>query len=137
MPKLEPIGRVANPEEIEPLTIPIVGYTNEGTEVVTEITFRPEFPAGKFRDLMKTADAEGNIGQGAILDYLDSCVLQADREAWHELLYSEDVNIAQTTVVAVYRDLAEFYAGRNRPTKPSSGRSGGPKRTPRTGKGAA
>ena len=47
--ELEPIGRFADPDEldVDPITVPIVGYTVEGRkEIITRIKFVPAVPLG-------------------------------------------------------------------------------------------
>jgi len=148
--ELAPIGRLEDPsvldvDEDEMLTIPIVGYTEprldeDGKrtprrEVETRIRFVPSVPAGATVGLTRAMNDKGDIVGGAAVRYLDRCVYFEDREKWDAIFADPDLFVEQSTLVAVYKALEEFYGGR--PTRRSSGSRRGPSPTKRTSGGAA
>jgi hypothetical protein len=124
--ELSPIGQFADPAEldVEPIVIPIVGYTVEGRkEVITRIRFVPAVPLGAALALNRAARSNGNVPHPAVIAWLDDCVLDSEREAWNELLHSSAILVETETLVAVYQQLAEVYAAR--PTLRFSDSDGG------------
>lgn len=139
MPRTDPIGEVENPDDTDfgPLVIPVVGYKLDGTRVDKDLQFRPQFPPGGFLAMVRSADDSGVIGQAAILDYLDSCLLPESRDNWDFIMYDKDTNFSQQTVLAVYKKLAEHYAGGKFPTKQPPALPNGSPRAKRTTSAAA
>jgi hypothetical protein len=136
--ELEPIGRFADPDEldVDPITVPIVGYTVEGRkEIITRIKFVPAVPLGAALALNRAARSNGNVPHPAVIAWLDDCVLDSEREAWNELLHSSAILVETETLVAVYQQLAEVYAAR--PTLRFSDSDGGPSSTNGTSQAAA
>ena len=132
--RLEPIGIRDDLEEgeYEPITIPIVGYTNDLKEVTTEIDFRAAQALGTSLDLIRTMSVnekgETMIPIPAILEFLDAAILEESREDWDDLLHSDEINVEQGTLVTLYQTLAAQYT--RRPTKQRSGSHNG-RTTPR------
>lgn len=122
MPELKPIGRLSNLDDLdtEPLTVPIIGYTEDKQEVETKIRFVGTLPAGASLDMIRATDANGRISNAAALDYVDNCVHAEDKEAWDELLHGTAVIVRITTVLEVYQALAEFYTKRPTKRRPAS-----------------
>jgi 2-keto-3-deoxy-galactonokinase len=139
MPRLDPIGKVANPEDVDfgPIIVPIIGYTLEGVEVEKELRFRPQFSPADFLDMVRSADETGTIGQAAILDYLDSLLMPESKAEWEFILHDKDTNFSQTTIVELYQKIADHYAGGKFPTKQRSGSRSGSEPTKRTTRAAA
>ena len=136
--RLEPIGVIEDLDEIdyEPITVPIVGYTNDKEQVTTDITFRAAQSLGSSLDLIRQMgiDDKGKpiIPIAAILEFLDAAILDTSRVAWDNLIRDEEVNVEQTTLVELYKILAAQYA--NRPTQQQSASHNGrttPKKTSR------
>jgi hypothetical protein len=138
MPRLEPIGRVLDPTLIndDPLIVPIVGYVEKTKkEVVTEIRFVANVPIGAALDMIRATDANGNIDPVVALDYIDKCVHPDDRDSWDKLLHDPKIIVMQSTLLAVYAAIGEFYAGR--PSKQRSGSRGGQSSTGKTSRAVA
>jgi hypothetical protein len=134
--ELEEVGNIDEAElDFEPVTIPIVGYTDAKEKVVTKIRFRRNAPAGFALDMIRAVDAKGNLTVLTALKYLDGCVYEADREAWEDLIHGKGVNISDSTISDVYTRLGEFYTGR--PTSRRSGSSRGQSSTKQTTQRAA
>ena len=129
MPELPAIGRVDDPEaqELEPVTIPLIGYKPDKEEVEIRVKFRAKPAPGTAFDMLTNVDAQGNIRYADMLGYLYSCIVPEDRDA---------VLFEQSTIIEAYRALAEFYDGNKRPSKRRPGSQGGPSKTKRTSRGA-
>lgn len=132
MPTLDPIGRVEHPEELDldPLVVPIVGYTRDKQEIVEEFRFRSVQPTGAALNILRQSrlDADGDLvtPMPQLMAFLDSCVLPEDRETWQGWLdkTNNEIYVEQDTLMAVYRALSEFYSAR--PTMRRSSSDGGP-----------
>ena len=135
--KIEPIGKVANLDELdfEPLTVPVVGYTDNLKEVITDIRFRAVVPPGFGLDMISDVDKNGNVQVAAALRFIQACLLPDDREKWNELIRSDTVNVTSETVSAVYHAIGEFYA--KRPFTKQPGSRNGRGSTDTTSPGAA
>lgn len=137
---MEPIGRLKNINEdtFKPHTISVVGYSDVGEEIITDIRFRAKPPFRFVLDMIR-AGAEVTVKQPVdALNYLDQCVLKDDKESWEKLLDSEDVNVEWQTIVDVYVELIGLYSGnKKRPLAKASSSRGGPSSTKRTSSGAA
>ncbi len=135
--RLEPIGRLDNIDalDFEPLTIPIVGYTEDKTEVVTDVRFLPTAPVGFALDMLRSVDSTGNVAQAVALRFIEACVYPDDREVWHDLVFRDDLYIVPQTIAAVYQALGELYA--DRPLGRRSGSRPGPTSTKRTSTGGS
>jgi hypothetical protein len=135
--ELEPIGRIENLEDenFEPIVMPIVGYDEDGDEVVVKIRFRPWVPTKKSLD-MRGATIKGVTPTNIVLDYLEKCVLKEDRQAWNDLLDSDDVFIKIETFGEIARTLGSIYDGKH-PTKQRSDLPGGGQATEPTTRAAA
>ncbi len=135
--QLDPIGRVESPDgfDLDPIVIPIVGYTLDRTEVVEEIRFRPIQPAWASLQVIETTNAAGNIDLKQVMHFLSKCVLAEDVEKWREFLDRDDVMFEQTIFVELYKALSAAYA--HRPTMLSSVSEAGGSRTRRTSRGGA
>ena len=135
--QLDPIGRLADPNEIdlEPITVPIIGYTLDREEVETLIDFVPSVPLSAALALNRQTRPNGNVLHPAIIEWLDACVSAESHDRWLEMLGSKDIMIETETLVEVYRQLAERYAAR--PTLRFSDSDGGPSSTNRTSQAAA
>ncbi len=135
--ELDPVGRVENPAELdlEPIVIPVVGYTREGKEVVEKAQFRPVAPAGQTVAVLRVMSPSGGVPVGQMMGFLDACVLEDSRESWKTFLDRPDVEIEQSTLVRVYGALMEAYAAR--PTMPPASSAGGGERTKQTSQGAS
>jgi hypothetical protein len=120
MPILSPIGRVDNPEDLDldPVVVPVVGYNADREEVIFEVIFRAMQPTGEAMDLLKVADAAGNVPIGIVFAYLDACVTEDNREAWQKFLHGPDLNIEQSTIIELYKTISSYYA--DRPTQQRS-----------------
>ena len=119
--RLEPVGRVDNPETLdkEPIVIPVIGYTATLAEVETEISFVGDQPAGASLDIIRAVDADGNVNARVCLLFVDNCVHPDSRKAWEDLLHRPDVKVSQETLIDLYIALGEAYSSR-----PSVQRSG-------------
>jgi hypothetical protein len=135
--ELEPIGRVDNPADLdlEPITIPVIGYTRDGKEVVEKAHFRPVAPAGQTIAVLRVMAPNGGVPVTQMMGFLDACVLEDDRDAWSAFLERPDVEIEQTTLVRVYSALMEAYAAR--PTMPPASSTGGGEKTKQTSQAAS
>jgi hypothetical protein len=137
MPRLEPVGVIPEAERrFEPLVVPIVGYTTDGQEVTTDITFRPLMPVGDTIDLILQQDDEGLIPTRAALEFVTLAVDPSDAERYSELVHSPDVLIEQDTIVALYRALMDYYTA-DRPTRQRSALSPSSPKPRRTSRAAA
>ena len=135
--KLDPIGRVENPQEldVEPITIPVVGYTTGRKEVCEEFNFHPSLPWGNTFDMFEAENGSGPK-PGGVIKWLYNCLLDDDeRERFRAFCKREDVIIAQQTMEDIFQSLAETYAAR--PTLPRSASTGGGASTKRTSQAAS
>ena len=98
MPELPAIGRVDDPEaqELEPVTIPLIGYKPDKEEVEIRVKFRAKPAPGTAFDMLTNVDAQGNIRYADMLGYLYSCIVPEDREAWADVLYGDAVLFEQS-----------------------------------------
>lgn len=138
MPDLEPVGRVENPDELdlEPVRVPLVGYTLEGKEVSETFQFRPQVATGASLDVIRQTDAQGNTQLDAIFKYLDRSLLDdSERDAYNTFLNRDDVMIKAGALLDLYRALSSYYAAR--PTKLSSGSASTGSAAKRTSRAAA
>jgi hypothetical protein len=142
MPTLDPIGRVANPEEeldFEPVTIPIVAYTKDKKEVVKEVRFRGVMPTGAALEVLRSITVnrrgEQTVPPAVVMAYLDAAVLPEDVESFREFISDSAIYIEQTTLFECYVQLTEWYS--ERPTRRQSGSRGSPAPTRRTSQAAA
>ena len=129
--ELEPIGRVEDPEslDLDPIIIPIVGYTIDKEEVIQPIRFRPVQPTGAGLAVLRQTLPNGNVPIAPVMKFLDECILSDDKELWEKFLNDETVFIEQDTLVEVYKAITAVYAAR--PTMRRSGSVGGrPSSTP-------
>ncbi len=128
MPRLEPVGRVSDPAvlDLEPIIIPVVGYTADKIEVTTEIEFRPMATLGRDLEMALMLNGTDEITAQAAIEYLESCMTPRGRERWEEIKNSDTVYVQRETMGAVFRAVVEVYAGR-----PSTRRSGLPRTGPR------
>jgi len=135
--ELEPVGRVAEPDKLdmEPIVVPIVGYSIDREEVIEKFRFRPVQPAGAALDVLRATDAHGNAPLGPVMRYLERCLLSDEQERWREFLDRDDVFIEQTVLVDLYQRITEAYA--ERPTLPSSVSANGGSTTKPTPPGGA
>lgn len=131
------IGRLENPEEqdLEPLAVTLVGYTLEHKEVAETFRFRPLIPAGAQLEIIRHTDTNGNVPLKQIVDFLEECVLPDDLDGFVAFLHRRDIEIEQGTVIALYRQLTEFYADRPTRRLSASASTGRPAR--RTSRAAA
>lgn len=121
MPELAAIGRFED-VETEPVTIPIVGYLEDKTEVVTKIRFRASAPIGYALEMIKATGPTGKISNAAAIEYIDRCVYPDDRDEWDSLLKSDSIYLDQRTIAQVYEALGEFYTNRPTPQRSASPR---------------
>ena len=135
--ELQEIGAVEDVESLDfsPITVPIVGYTNDKKKVVTKIRFKRRPAPGFARDMVRSIDKQGKLTNNIALEYVEGCVFSEDREKWEELLHSDTVNVSYDTIADVYLALGEAYTGR--PLMQRSGSSDGRKSTRPTSQGAA
>ena len=135
--ELPAVGRVENPDEldIEPIVIPIVGYTRNRKEVVEKIRFRSHMPAGATFDVMRHMNADGGVQAREVLRYLDATVLEEDSEKLQEFIHRPDVEIRLRTMIEVHEALMEAYAAR--PTTQLPGSTGTGSSTKRTSRAAS
>jgi hypothetical protein len=135
--KLEPVGRIKDIDlrDLEPITVPVISYTEDKEEVLTDIRFQPIAPLNTELEMLRSIDVEGNINQKAVIAYVDGCVYPGDRQKWNDLLAREDVYTYPETLSAVYRAIGEHYT--NRPTVRRSGSQGGRGSTRTTSQAAA
>jgi hypothetical protein len=134
--KLDAIGRVDKPEEIdvEPITIPVIGYTRAHKEVCEEFNFRPTRPWGNLFAMFEADDERGFAG--GTVRWLHNCLLDdAERERWKTFLLRDDVEIEQATIEGVFSSLSETYSAR--PILPRSASTGGGAQTKRTSQAAS
>jgi hypothetical protein len=112
--ELEAIGRVEHPEELElePITIPIVGYTREKEEVIQPVNFRPVQPTGAALDVLRMTNVKGDVPVAPVMRFLDECVVEEDRKSWDDFLNDPTVYIEQDTLIQLYRVLTEVYSSR-------------------------
>lgn len=130
-------GRVENPEELdlEPIEIEITGYTLDREPVSQIVRFRPAMPVGSTIDIIRYTDAKGNVPQAKVIDFLDACPIDEDKELWKDFLDRTDVMIEFQTLLDVYMAVVEVYSAR--PFTLRSGSSGGTSSTKPTSKAAA
>ncbi len=135
--KLDPIGRVEKPDEmdLDPIVIPVVGYTLDREEVVEEIRFRPMQPAGAAFDLLANANADGEVPIRAIMRFLEKCVMPDDAQKFRDHLDRDDLVFDHGVMMQIHVALNEVYAAR--PTTLRSASSGGGQPTKRTSRAAA
>jgi hypothetical protein len=133
--KLEPIGRVENPEDldVEPIVIPVVAYTTERKEIVEEIASRPYLPTGAAFAMLRTTD--GTSDPTLVMKYLDKCVLPTSTAQWRAFLDRDDIFIEMSTLTDVYKALIEVYGAR--PTMRRASSTTGRTSTKRTSQGAS
>jgi hypothetical protein len=134
MPRLDPIGRIDNPNErdFDPLVIPIVAYTLDREEVIREFRFRPSLSFGYAISVFRgnIEDAEKPAQMRAMLKFLDACLMPDDLEEFWAFLGDPHLVIEQQTLSSLYTTLAEQYAAR--PTLPSSASRNGSSTSSRT-----
>ncbi len=121
--ELEPIGRVDNLEDfdLDPIVVPIVGYTIDKEEVIQPIRFRPVQPTGAGLAILRQTRPDGNVPIGPVLHFLDECIMFDDRDLWEKFVNDETIFIEQTTLIELYKRLTEVYAAR-----PTTRRSASP-----------
>lgn len=132
--ELEPIGPTEN-IEVEPVTVPILGYTIKGKPVTTRIQFIGAQPAGAAMGLIRAQDERGNINHVVAMKYVDKCVHPDDREKFDELIDGKDVFVSTDTIVEVYVKLSTWYV--DHPMTQRSGSRGGRGATKPTTRAAA
>src|SRR3954453_14773074 len=113
--ELKPIGRVKDIDELilEPIIIPVIGYTMDKEEVEERFVFRPVQPAGAAMDVLRLTLPNGNVPINTVMHYLDSCLLDEEQlQRWNEFLERSDVMIEQNVLVEIYKALTEAYAAR-------------------------
>jgi hypothetical protein len=137
MPRLEPIGRVADPDDLdlEPVEIELIGYTSDKEEVSYLCQFRPVQPTGAAVELMRQINPDGDVPVSVVLAYLDAAVLDGTQEEWSEFINRPDIFIEQTALLSLYETIIEFYAAR--PTRQRSGSHNGRVTTAKTSRAAA
>lgn len=131
--ELEPIGRIDDVDDLDldPIVVPIVGYTMDREEVIEKFKFKPMAPAGATLGILRSTQSNGTIPIGPVMLWLDKCLLdEAELERWTEHLNNDQVMIESTVLVDTYRALTEAYTAR--PTRPPSGSPSGGPRTRRT-----
>ena len=135
--RLPAVGKIEDVAELdyEPVTIPIIGYTQKKKEVETDIDFVGSVPAGAIMDIISASDKNGNVNHVAALKYVDTCVHPDNREKWDALIHGATVNVSTDTIIEVYVKLGEYYA--NRPFKQRSGSRSGRGNSSTTTRGAA
>lgn len=135
--RLETVGRVANPEalDLEPIVVPVAAYTADHREVVQEFSFRAMPPAGPQLDVLRMMDAQGEVPAGAVVRFLDACLLPEDAARWKKYLDDPALYIQQSALVELYRALMELYSAR--PTMPQPSSQPGPGSTQPTSPAAA
>jgi hypothetical protein len=135
--KLQPIGRVENPDELDldPIEVPIVAYANDRSEVITEIRFRAVQPMGASLDVLRETRGDGNVPLSEAIKFLDDCILLEDRKKWEALIHDPELTIEQTTYSVLYRELCSVYAAR--PTQRLSGSHSGQRKPKQTSRDAA
>lgn len=135
--ELEPVGRVENPQELDldPIIVPIVGYTLQREEVIERFSFRPVIPWEQFLDLADAQMTGGGVQAGVLRRFLQDCLLAEDRDRWHEFTRRDDVIVDPSTWAAAYQALMEVYEAR--PTMPRSASTGGGGKTKRTSRAAS
>jgi hypothetical protein len=140
--ELEPIGEVQDPSSVvgKVVTIPVIGYSVDGTRVEVKLRFKGKPPVKTTFD-MQTAIVPDGKGGAVILpadmyQYLDEIVHPEDRATLHEILHG-DVIFEKSTIDAVYTRMSTYYAGDTRPTKRRPGSRDGASRTTPTSPVAA
>lgn len=136
--KREVVGRLKDVDEntFKPISIFVVGYTELGDEEVTEIRFRARPPFKFIRDMIRSGAEVSVKDPTQALDYLDQCVVKADRLKWEGLQDSDEINVTWQTIVDVYLELIAIYGGKKRPLVPASSSRGGGSSTRPTSTGA-
>lgn len=137
MTKLPAVGRVDNIDDVDldPIEVPVVGYTIEKEEIEEVFRFRPVQPAGATLDILLYVSVDGSTPVAKVMHFLEECVLAEDRERWRDFLNDPAIMIEQSVLAQLYRALMEVYAAR--PTMPSSALSGGGKPGGRTSRAAS
>lgn len=127
MTRLPAIGRVADTEEIDldPIEVPVIGYTLDKTEVEEVFKFRPVQPAGATINILLATGAGGAIPIAEVMQFLQDCLLAEERERWSDFLNDPGIMIEQSVLGILYRELMEVYA--NRPLLRWSDSGGGGK----------
>ena len=135
--ELEPVGRVDDPEtlDLEPIVIPIVGYTTARKEVIEPFRFRPVIPWEQSLDVFDAQQDDGRIKSATVRKFLHSCLIAEDREKWEEFTLREDVYVGPETWVAAFTALFEVYNAR--PTMPRSASTAGGGQTKQTSPAAS
>lgn len=123
--KLPVIGRVAVVEDLDldPIEVPVVAYTIDRKEVEETFRFRPMQPAGATLDILKATGPNGEAPTALVMQFLDECLLEEDRDSWELFLHRPDLMIEQSVLAQIYRGISEVYA--NRPTPAWSESDGG------------
>ena len=98
-----PVGRIdgVDANTFKPYVIPVVGYSDEGDEIITKIMFKAKPP---FRFVLNMMKIGGKISPEKVneaLLYLDQCVIKSSREDWDRLIDSEDINVEWQTIADV------------------------------------
>ncbi len=132
MPRLEPVGRVTDPTalNLEPVVVPVVGYTADRQEVVTEIEFRPMATLGSDLEMAMLLTGTDELTAKAAIEYLESCMTDRGREQWEAIKRSETVFVERETMGEVFRAIVQVYAARPTVKRSGSPRTGQPTRTP-------
>lgn len=132
MTKLPAVGRVEDPQELDldPIEIPVVGYTLRREEAEETFSFRPVQPAGATIDILLSLTESGSVPVPKIMGFLQECLVTSDRDRWNDFLNDPDIMVEQSTLAQLYQALMEVYA--NRPTLRSSASGGGGRPVKRT-----
>ena len=131
------VGRVEHPEDIdlEPIEVPVIGYTVDHEEVEEIFSFRGVQPTGASIEVLRNINDDGNVPVKLILDFVDACLLGSDQEKWKEFVNDPDVYIEQDTLIELYKTIMEVYAAR--PTMPPSDSRSGRGNSKQTSQAAA
>lgn len=131
MARLEPVGRVSDLAklDLEPIIVPVVGYTEDKEEVITDIAFRPRAPLGRDLEMAMLLNGTDEVTARQAIGYLEECMTDEGREAWENLKESKTVFVERAAMGEVFRAVVAVYAKRPTTKRPGSRRTGQPSQT--------
>jgi hypothetical protein len=139
MPKLDPVGFVENPDQvdIDPITIPICGLHFETREnVCEEFNFTPVASWGNTLAMIEAVESgEDKMAYSFVKWLRNALVGESEYERFAAFLSRPDVLIESSTLQGAITALREAWAAR--PTLPSSGSAGTGGSTKRTSTAAS
>jgi hypothetical protein len=136
MPELAPIGTVRDPDQFEPIVVPVVAQNiRTGKEIVEKFTFRPIITMGVQNQLEQHATTGRDMTLVTTVACLKTLIMdEKEQSRWTEFVDRQDLALDAQTITDVFIALVEHYG--ERPTRPSSASSSSGGRSGRTSKAA-